>query len=176
MVTKQRKEEIVAELIEQIKGSDNFYFINYKSMPVKQMEALRNRLKEKQNSMRIAKNTLIKRAFEAVEDKDLPFEKLQGMTALITTGEDSLSAAKILKEVVDKNKMPEFKGAFVEGQFFDGTQLKALAEMPTKPEIIASILGSLDAPVSGIVGAINAVMRDVASVIEAVAKKQAGVE
>lgn len=48
--------------------------------------------------------------------------------------------------------------------------------MPSKPEIIASILGSLDAPISGIVGSINATIRDLASVIESVAKKQAGVE
>ncbi len=176
MITKQRKEEIVAELIEQIKGANSFYFVDYKSMPVKQMENLRNRLKEKDTKMRVAKNTLIARAFNEVEGIDLPFEKLQGMTAIITNSDDILAPAKILKEVVDKNKMPEFKGAVVEGQFFDGSQLKVLSEMPSKPEIIASILGSLDAPISGIVGSINAVMRDLASVIEVVAKKQAGVE
>ncbi len=176
MVTKQRKEEIVAELVEQIKNSNCYYFIDYKSMPVKQMEVLRNQLKGKDTTLRVAKNTLITRAFNEVEGVDLPFEKLEGMTALITSNEDPLAAAKILKELVDKNKMPGFKGAVVEGQFFGDQQLKALAEMPSKPEIIASILGSLDAPISGIVGAINAVMRDLASVVEAVAKKQAGVE
>lgn len=176
MVTKQRKQEIVAELKEQIQNANCFYFIDYTKMPVKLMENLRNQLREKSTTMRVAKNTLITRAFNEVEGVELPFEKLQGMTALITSNDDPLAAAKILKAVVDKSKMPAFKGAIVEGQFFGADELKALAEMPSKPEIIASILGSLNAPISGIVGSINAVIRDVASLVEEVAKKQAGVE
>jgi len=176
MVTKNKKQEIVAELIEQLTKANSYYFIDFKGMPVKQQEIMRNELKAKNTTMRVAKNTLIKRAFDATEGVELPFEKLVGMTALIMGNEDPLAPAKVLKEIVEKNKMPGFKGAIIEGQFFGADQLKTLAEMPSKPEIISGILASLDAPISGIVGAINATIRDLASVIESVAKKQAGVE
>ena len=59
MVTKTKKQQVVAELTEQINNADSFYFIDYSFMPVKLQEALRNELKEKQASMRVAKNTLI---------------------------------------------------------------------------------------------------------------------
>lgn len=174
MVTKTKKQQVVAELTEQINNADSFYFIDYSFMPVKLQEAMRNELKEKQASMRVAKNTLIKRAFDAADGVELPFEKLTGMTNLIMgTGEELLAPAKILKEFAQKNKMPAFKGALLDGQYFDEKQLDTLAAMPTKPEIIAGILGSINAPISGIVGAINATIRDLASVIEEVAKKNA---
>ena len=176
MVTKSKKQEIVAELIEQISNANSFYFIDFIGMPVKQQEIMRNELKAKNTTMRVAKNTLIKRAFDAAEGVELPFEKLVGMTALVLGNDDPLAPAKVLKEIVDKNKMPRFKGAVIEGQYFDETNLKTLAEMPSKPEIIASILGSLDAPITGIIGSINATISDLASIIESVAKKQAGVE
>ena len=65
------------------------------------------------------------------------------------------------------------KAAVIEGVFYDGSQLKAVAALLSKPEVMAAIIGSLESPISGIVGSINAVMRDAASLIEEVAKKQA---
>ncbi|HRE59104.1 MAG TPA: 50S ribosomal protein L10, partial [Candidatus Kapabacteria bacterium] len=61
----------------------------------------------------------------------------------------------------------------IEKQLYDGSKLALVASLPTRPELIAGILGSLEAPISGIVGSINAVMRDLASVIEEAAKKRA---
>lgn len=173
MVTKDKKVEIVAELVEMLNKTNGFYFIDFKSMPVKKLHEVRNELKKQNIGLRVAKNTLIKRAFNQAEGVEMPVEDFTGNTALVLGYDDPLAPAKILKELIDKNKMPEFKGAIIEGQYFDGSTLKQLAAMPSKPEIIASILGSLNAPISGIVGSINAVMRDLAGVIEEVAKKQA---
>ena len=72
-----------------------------------------------------------------------------------------------------KAEKPKLKLAVVEGQVFDGSQLKAVSELPTREDMIASIVGSIHAPISGIHGAINAVMRDVAMLVEEVAKKKA---
>ncbi len=175
MVTKDKKKEVVAELVELFRKTNGFYFIDFKSMPVKTMEILRNELKSKSVGLRVAKNTLIKLAFQQTDGIEMPVEKFTGQTALVLGYDDPLAPAKILKETIEKHKMPEFKGAIIEGQYFDGTTLKQLAAMPSKPEIIASILGSLNAPISGIVGSINAVMRDLASVIEEAAKKRENV-
>lgn len=80
---------------------------------------------------------------------------------------------KILKKFADKLDKPKLKIAIVENEVYDSKQLNALASLPSKEEIISSILGSLDSPASGIVGSLNAVMRDLFSVIEEVGKKNA---
>ena len=171
MVTRDKKREIVAELVELLNKTNGFYFIDFKGMSVKSMHAVRNEMKKKNIGLRVAKNTLIKLAFNQATGVEMPVEDFTGQTALVLGYEDPLAPAKILKEVIEKNKLPLFKGAIIEGQYFDETTLKKLAAMPTKPEIIASILSSLEAPISGIVGSINAVLRDLAGVIEEVAKK-----
>lgn len=175
MITKTKKQETVDLLVGEVQNASSFYFINYEGLPVVKQNDLRKKLKEKNATMRIAKNTLMKIAFEKAENVEFPFEKLEGMTSLILgTEEDPLAPAKVIKDFIGKDATPTFKGALVEGQFFDDKQLQTLASMPTKPEIISSIIGSLNAPISGIIGSINAVIRDVASLVEEVAKKNAG--
>lgn len=173
MVTRQRKQEIVAALVEKLKDANGLYFVDVKGMKVSEINRLRNALKPKGVSISVVKNTLLCKAVEEVGISGIPEEQYVGETALAVTYDDALAPAKIIKESVDKNKMPEFKGALVEGQYFAASQLKELAALPSKPDMIASIIGSLNAPVSGIVGSINAVMRDLASVIEEAAKKRA---
>ena len=86
---------------------------------------------------------------------------------------DPIAPAKIIREFSEKNNKLQLKAAVIEGQVFDGSQLKQISELPTREDIVAAILGSLNSPISGIVGSINAVMRDVASLVEEVAKKKA---
>ena len=176
MITQQKKQEIVAELTEKFQGVKGFYVIDFTGMTVKNSIDLRRLLKAKNIEFRVAKNTLIKRAMkDAGLDFDIPGEKFEGQSAVIVGYDDPVAPAKILKEYLEKEKAdrPKLKAAVVEGQYFDGSQLKQVAELPTREDMIAAILGSLNAPASGIVGTINAVMRDVASLIEEVAKSKA---
>ena len=84
-----------------------------------------------------------------------------------------IAPAKIInKYFSDKDKM-SLKACYIEGEYFDGSHLKTLATLPSKNELIASIMGSLDSPVTGIAGAINAVMRDLVSVVDQISQKQA---
>ncbi len=96
---------------------------------------------------------------------------ISGPTGIIFGYGDPVRPAKLINERYEKEQRPVFKGAVVEGVVYEADKLKTLASLPSKTDIIASILGSLNAPISGIVGAINSIMRDVASVIEEVAKK-----
>jgi len=97
---------------------------------------------------------------------------LKGSSAIVFAYDDPIAPAKVIRKYFEKDKRPELKIAIIEGQSFDGSQLKAVSELPTREDMIAGIVGSIHAPISGIVGAINAVMRDVASLVEEVAKKQ----
>lgn len=123
--------------------------------------------------MKVAKNTLLLRALAEVGEVEIEESKLFGQTAVIFGSKDSIAPAKIIRKHFEKGEKPKLKLAVVEGQVFDGSQLKAVSELPTREDMIASIVGSIHAPISGIHGAINAVMRDVAMLVEEVAKKKA---
>lgn len=172
MVTKEKKQVTVEQLIEKFRNANGFYFLNYSGMSVKDLESLRNEMKKLSVEMKVAKNTLLRKAIDEVGNLPVADEQLIGATAVVFGYEDALAPAKKLKEIIEKAKLPVFKGAVIEGQAFDSKGLAALAALPSKPEIMAGIIGSINAPISGIVGAINAVMRDLASLVEEVAKKQ----
>lgn len=173
MVTKQQKEQVVAELVAMLQGASALYLLDYSAMTVKESNNLRSELRKKNLTFRVAKNRLIQRALAEVPGFSIPEDKFFGQTGIIVGYSDPIAPAKIIKDVSEKSEKPKLKAAIVDGQLFDGGQLKQIAALPTKEDLIASILGSLNAPASGIVGAINAVLRDVAYLVEEVAKNKA---
>jgi len=173
MVTKEQKQVIVSELVEKIREATSLYFVDFSGMTVAQDQAFRKSLRDKGVGIKVAKNTLILRALAEVGGYEIEDKKLAGQTAIVFGAQDAIAPAKIIKEYFDKGEKPKLKVAVVEGQMFDGKQLKQVAELPTREDMIAGIIGSIHAPISGIHGSINAVMRDVIMLIEEVAKKAA---
>lgn len=171
MITRQRKVEQVQNLVEKFKKANSYYFIDFTGMNVESTQQFRRELKKNQMELKVAKNTLLERALTEAGNLPVLKDGFHGPTGIIFGYGDPIQPARMLKERIEKLQQPVFKGAVVEGIVYEADQLKVLASLPSKSDIIASILGSLNAPVSGIVGAINAVIRDLASVIEEVAKK-----
>lgn len=173
MVTKEQKQAIVSELVERMSSASSLYFVDFTGITVAMDQAFRRELREKEATMRVAKNTLILRALAQVGGYAIEESKLFGQTAIIFGSTDAIAPAKVIRKYYEKGEKPKLKLALIEGQVFDGSQLKAVSELPTREDMIAGIVGSLHAPISGIHGAINAVMRDVIMLVEEVAKKQA---
>lgn len=174
MVTKEQKQAVVAKLVEQIQGASSLYFVDFTRMTVAEDQAFRAEIREKGATMSVAKNTLIARALtEAGEKFDMGVAKFKGQTAIIFGAADPVGPAKVIRKHFDKTERPSLKKAWIDGQVFEGSELKRVSELPTREDLIANIIGSIHAPASGIHGAISAVMRDVASLVEEVAKKQA---
>src|SRR3990172_6356727 len=96
-----------------------------------------------------------------------------GMTGYAFTSSNPVAPAKIIKKYFEASKKFELKACYIEDQFYDGSRLSELATLPSKEEIIAGILGSLNSPASGIVGAINAVFRDLVNVVDQISKREA---
>jgi len=172
MVTIDKKKETVRELVAKLDGATGVYLVGFEGMSVEQTLSFRRALKAKGLVFKVAKNTLLKRAIEEKGGIDIPAEKYATASGLVLGYEDAVAPAKIIKEFFDKGEKPFLKAAVIENQYFDGSELKAVASLPTREDMIAAIVGSLHAPITGIVGSVNAVMRDLASVIEEVAKKQ----
>jgi large subunit ribosomal protein L10 len=173
MIRLEQKKAIVAELIELLKPAQGIFFVDFAKLSVKETTEIRSEFYKIGASMRVAKNTLILRAIEEIEGIDVPAELMVGQTAIIIAGEDTTAPAKIIKKIFDKTERMRLKAAVIEGQLYEGKQLNLVASLPTRAELMAGILGSLQSPISGIVGSINAVMRDLASLVEEVAKKKA---
>jgi large subunit ribosomal protein L10 len=172
MVTKDQKREVVAELVKKLADTNSLYLVDAGGMTVAQSSELRREFRKINAELKVAKNTLIKRALEEDGKYTVPADKLKGGTAVVFVYDDPIAPAKLVKKYFDKDKKPELKIAIIEGQAFDGKQLNTVATLPSREDMMASIVGSLHAPISGIVGSINAVLRDVAYLVEEVAKKQ----
>jgi large subunit ribosomal protein L10 len=173
MITKEQKKEIVAELTEKFKKATAYYLVDFTKMTVADSIRLRRELRKNELEYKVAKNTLIKRAMDDAGLFALPQEKMFGPSGIVFSYNDPVSPARLIKEQYDKFERPVLKAAILEDVFYDGSQLKMLAALPSKTELIAAIMGSLDAPISGIIGSIGAVIRDVAYLVEEVAKKRA---
>ena len=173
MITIQKKREIVEDLVGRFKRAQGYYLVDFVGMTVSQAIAFRRALKKSGMEYRVAKNTLIKRALEQTGGSPIPAKNFFGASGVVFGYDDPIAPAKVIRDISEKSEKPKLKAAVIEGVFYDGSLLKTIAAMPSKPEIISGIIGSLHAPISGIVGSINAVLRDVASLVEEVAKKKA---
>lgn len=177
-MNKHDKEQSVLEIKEKLDKASSIYLTDFSGLTVAQTNELRDDLFNAKVEYKVFKNTLVKKALELADGKfnsqsEKINEFLKGPTGIIFAFDDPVTPAKIIKKFYDKGEKPKLKLALVENVAYENKQLNTLAALPTKPEIISSIIGSLHAPISGIVGAINAVLRDLTSVIEEVAKKNA---
>lgn len=170
---RNEKEKLIQEIKEKVSGANSMYFADFTGITVEQVNELRREFYKAGVEYRVVKNTLVRKALESVTGYDKVYSKLVGPTAIAFGYDDPIIPAKIIKKFSDKNQKLKVKACIIEKQVYDGTELNNIATMPSRPEMIASILGSIDAPASGIVGAISAVLRDLVSVLDAVEKKKA---
>jgi large subunit ribosomal protein L10 len=176
-MTREEKASSIAELREVIDRSTGMYFTDFEGMTVEQTTRLRNELRKAGLTFKVGKNTLIRRA---LDDAGRLTEDLRAalvrQTGVAFGFDDPVAPARILRDFIEKNQdKPTLKLAYVEGQTFPGKDLKKVASLPTKKEVISSILGSLQAPMQGIVGALGALQRDIVYLVDAIEKKKASV-
>ena len=170
---KNQKAESVANIKSMIEDSTGIYLVDYTSVNVEDINQLRREFLNEDITYKVFKNTLLKRALQEIGGFEEFEPLLVGMTGIAFSGENFAAPAKIIKNYSKTKNKFLLKGSYLDSQFYGAEQLDTLASMPTKEEVIASIVGSIAAPASGIVGAINAVMRDLVGVVDAISKKQA---
>jgi large subunit ribosomal protein L10 len=174
-MTKTQKEEVVAELGQLFEGASGVYSIDFTGLTVADTLRLRREFKKAGVAYRVAKNTLVRRALGDRQGFEAALDRLVGQSGIAIGYEDPAGPARVLKEFIDpKAEFPKLNFAVIDGQVFESKALAELAAMPTRMELLGSIVASINAPASGLVGVINAVMRDLASVIEEVARKKEG--
>ncbi len=151
----ESKKKIVADLTEKLQGATAGVIVTYQGITVENDTALRAELRKAGVEYSVIKNTLIKRACENVGYGELS-NVLEGMTAIATSAEDPVAAAKILKKYADKVESFEVKAGFVDGKLLDAAGVNELAELPSKEILIGKILGSLQSSLYGLAHVLQA--------------------
>lgn len=172
-MNKNEKSEIIAEAKELIERSTAVYVADYSGVNVADISELRNQFRKEGVTYKVFKNTLFIRALAETGKYSKLADNLEGMSGFAFAFDNPVAPAKIIKKYFDANKKFSLKGCYIETEFYSGNQLDQLATLPTKADLIAGILSSINAPASGIVGSINAVFRDLVSVIDQISKKAA---
>jgi large subunit ribosomal protein L10 len=174
-MTREEKANVVAELKEVIDRSSGMYFTDFQGMTVAQTTNLRSEFRKAGLTFKVAKNTLIRRALDdAGRLTDQLSKALVNQTGVAFGFDDPVAPARVLNDFIAKNQdKPSLKLAYLEGTLYPGSDLKKVAALPTKKDVMAGIAGSLESPIRGIVGALGALQRDIVYLVDAIEKQKA---
>ena len=149
-------------------------FAGFNAFGVKDNENLRDKLREAGNEYYVAKKTLMNLALK--ENKlDINVRDFDGKVAAIFSYEDEVSPAKVLgtfRKDKDKEGRIFFLGGILEGKLLSQKEVEALSELPSKPELYARLVGSINAPISGFVNALAGNLRNLVNVLKAIEEKK----
>ncbi len=164
-----QKEKVVEELGQIFESSGVVVVAHYAGLTVAEMQDLRAQMREAGGSVRVAKNRLAKIALEGKPNASIA-DLLSGM-AVLAYSEDPVAAAKVAEKYAkDNDKFVILGGAMGETEL-DPAGVKAVAAMPSREELIASIAGCIGAPASNIAGAIGAPASNVASILSTIEER-----
>ncbi|QQS59876.1 50S ribosomal protein L10 [Candidatus Peregrinibacteria bacterium] len=171
-VSRQQKEESLAQLIEAMKSARAIYFAKNLGMGVRDSQDLRRKLRDSGNSFRMAKKTLIKKAIQEVFSLEISDEALEGAVGVAFSEMDEVSAVKTIADVAKKTKKIELTGAIFEGSVIGKEDTIRISKTPSREELLAQLLGSFMAPLSGFVGVGNQLISGFVRVVDAYEKQK----
>ena len=169
--TLKAKEAEVAEIQEKLQKSQSVMFLDYRGLTVSEVTELRNKMRAAGVEYKVIKNTMMRRAAReaGVEGPD---EILEGPTAVAFGYEDPVAPAKILVDFIENAKKTQLKGGVLAGRAMSQAEIKDLASLPSKEQLLAKLMGSLNAPVTGLVMALSGIPRKLVYALNAIKEKK----
>ena len=166
------KQAVVAQLKEQLESAKGVVLTSYKGLTVAQDTELRRELREAGVSYHVVKNTMLRIAAKEAGIEGIE-EHLEGTTAFAFSTEDAVAPAKVICGFIKKNKLEDaevltVKVGMVEGKVIGVDEVKALAALPSREELIVKLLGSMNAPISNTVNVLQGVIRNAVYVLDAI--------
>lgn len=168
------KEATITGLVDELGQIQGAIVTDYRGLTVEQISILRKRLRPVGGRYQVVKNTLLKRAMAAKELPDLGL-MLEGPTAVLFAEGDPVEAAKILAQFTKelRKDIPVVKGGFLGVRMMNAADVANLATLPSRDQILANLVGTVQTPISNVVSTLGAVMQNLVGTIEAYQAKQA---
>jgi large subunit ribosomal protein L10 len=170
-ITRAKKEELVAKYTALVEQTPALVFTDYRGISVPQIQSLRAKLSETDATYTVVKNSLLRRALED-SGYEAPDALLEGPNAVVFSGEDIGRTVTALKDWIKAEKIVVISGAFMDGTVLDGDSAEKLADLPTKEQTLAMILGTISGPARNIAGVVNAPGSSLVRVLNAYVEKQ----
>lgn len=167
-MTREDKNQAIDVLAQKISDANVFYLADTSELTAEQTSNLRRRCHKGDVKLEVVKNSLLKKAFERVEGRDLSSfnNLLKGQTSLMIS-EKGNEPAKVIKEFRKKSDRPVLKGAFIEEALFIGdNQLDALVSLKSKDELIGDIIGLLQSPAKNVISALQSGGQTIAGLVK----------
>ena len=154
--TKQQKQKIIEELKEKIDKQKVVVFFDFTGLKVKSLSDLRKKLKKENSELKVAKKTLMAIAFRGMgESVAENIKKLTGEVASVFGYKDGILPAKIVYQFSKENEKLKILGGFFENKFREAEEIIVLAQLPSREELLAKLVGTISAPMSGLINALQ---------------------
>ncbi len=173
-MTKEQKVSVIEELTQKFNEGSFFYITDSSALTVEQVNNLRRLCFEKEIELRVAKNTLIRKAMEQ-SDKDFEgvYDALKGPTSIMFANVSN-APAKLIEEFRKNHEKPILKAASIDSDVFMGDdQLKVLANLKSKEELVGEIIGLLQSPAKNVISALSSAGGKIAGILKTLSEKDA---
>lgn len=171
MITRAKKEEMLKALREKLQRSEAVFITSFRGFKVSEANEIRRLIREKGGEYRVYKNTLIR-----IGSENTPFRAImdyvEGPTALVFSYKDPVEIAKVLKEFTKTHPSLQLRGVVIKGKGYDSQVIDELVKLPPREILLAQFLGTIQAPLSGLVGVLSAVIRNFLYVLKAIEEKK----
>jgi large subunit ribosomal protein L10 len=167
-MNREQKTAVVEEIADQIKNAEAIFAVDYRGITVAQVADLRARLRESDARFRVVKNSLSERAADKAGMDSLK-PMLVGPTALTMVNGDAALAAKALADAARTMQLLDFKGGLLNGTVLTADDVRSIARLPSREVLTAQLVGTIAAPISGLVRTLNALIAGVAIQLQAIA-------
>jgi large subunit ribosomal protein L10 len=165
-VTKERKEEIIAQLSDDLKKTQAIILTDYRGLPTAELAKLRNELRGKHAGLHVVKNTLMELALQRA-NLPVPQDLLDGTTAVAFCFQDIAGPAKAINDFLRDKETIKVKGAIMGNNVLRGAEAEALASLPTREQLFGKLLGTINAPGQQVAGVVASGIRQVLYLLKA---------
>ncbi|MFA7169775.1 MAG: 50S ribosomal protein L10 [Candidatus Paceibacterota bacterium] len=170
MITREKKKEVLQDLTDRFSKSKSMVFIGFQGLTVKDNMALRRKLSAEGVDYRVAKKTLIKKGLESVKIEGTDKFSPEGPIAVAIGYEDEIAPARIAKEFGKTNDKVQILGGVMNFEVIGAEDMKQIASLPSKDQLRAQLLATINAPVSGFVNVLAGNVRNLVNVLNAIAE------
>ncbi len=165
-MNKEQKEKEIAVLKDKLSRSKHLMVTDHSGINVADMTILRRKLRSADSEFRVAKNTFLRLAVKGTDFEELG-KYFYGPTSLVFGYDEPAAPAKIVHETIKESEKPQVKSYFYEGQIHDFATLKRIAELPSRDQVLAGLISTVEAPISQFISLLESASREFVGTLEA---------